>query len=326
MLALSKRPIAFLAFAALLVAIPFIVPNSYFLDIATKTWINAIVCVGLNLLVGYTGQISLGHAAFFALGGYASAILGARYGLSAPIAMLIGATVVAIVAFIIGRAILHLRGHYLAMATLGFGAIVSIVLNRELALTGGPDGMSVGPLVIAGHALPSATAGYIFAAAGLFLAVCTAIALIDSRTGRALRAINDSETASATLGIEVVTYKVRIFIVSAVFASIAGSIFAHADRFITPIEANFMRSVEFVAMVVVGGLGSIAGAVVGAFILTLLPQALAHFEELRHILTGAMLVIIIAFMPEGVMPMLASVWRNHQNILVRRKKATHGAS
>lgn len=322
----SKKTIAFPAFAILLVAVPFIVPNSYFLDIATKTWINAIVCVGLNLLVGYTGQISLGHAAFFALGGYTSAILGARYGLSAPIAMLIGAAVVALIAFIIGRAILHLRGHYLAMATLGFGAIVSIVLNRELTLTGGPDGMSVGPFDVAGYALPSAMAGYIFAAAGLFLAVWTATALIESRAGRALRAINDSEIASATLGIDVATYKVKIFVISAVFASIAGSIFAHADRFITPIEANFMRSVEFVAMVVVGGLGSIAGAVLGACILTLLPQALAHFEELRHILTGAMLVLIIAFMPEGVMPMLASVWRARKHILSRQKKATHGAS
>jgi branched-chain amino acid transport system permease protein len=320
-----KRTCTFAAFALFLAVIPAIVPNAYFLDIATKTWINAIVCVGLNLLVGYSGQISLGHAAFFALGGYASAILGARYGVPAPLAMLAGASFVAIVALIIGRAILHLRGHYLAMATLGFGAIVAIVLNRELALTGGPDGMTVGPFTVAGYSLPNALSGYVLAAVGLFIAVKTATTLIESRAGRALRAINDSEIASETLGIDVAKYKVKIFVVSAVFASVAGSIFAHADRFITPIEANFLRSVEFVAMVVVGGLGSIVGAVVGASILTLLPQALAHFEDLRHVLTGALLVGIMAFMPEGVVPMLASLWRERKILRFRREKAAYGA-
>lgn len=319
-----KRTCAFAAFALFLAVIPAVVPNAYFLDIATKTWINAIVCVGLNLLVGYSGQISLGHAAFFALGGYSSAILGARYGVPPPLAMLAGASVVGVVALIIGRAILHLRGHYLAMATLGFGAIVAIVLNRELALTGGPDGMTVGPFTVAGYALPNALSGYVLAAIGLFVAVKTGTTLIDSRAGRALRAIKDSEIASETLGIDVAKYKVKIFVVSAVFASVAGSIYAHADRFITPIEANFLRSVEFVAMVVVGGLGSIVGAVVGASILTLLPQALAHFEDLRHVLTGALLVGIMAFMPEGVVPMLASLWRERKILRFRREKTAYG--
>ena len=319
-----KQTCVFAAFALFLAVIPAVVPNAYFLDIATKTWINAIVCVGLNLLVGYSGQISLGHAAFFALGGYASAILGARYGVPAPLAMVAGASLVAVVALVIGRAILHLRGHYLAMATLGFGAIVAIVLNRELALTGGPDGMTVGPFTVAGYALPNALSGYALAAVGLFVAVKTATTLIDSRAGRALRAIKDSEIASETLGIDVAKYKVKIFVVSAVFASVAGSIYAHADRFITPIEANFLRSVEFVAMVVVGGLGSIVGAVVGASILTLLPQALAHFEDLRHVLTGALLVGIMAFMPEGVVPMLASLWRERKILRFRREKTAYG--
>lgn len=320
-----RRTCVFAAFALFLAIIPAVVPNAYFLDIATKTWINAIVCVGLNLLVGYSGQISLGHAAFFALGGYVSAILGARYGVSAPLAMVAGASLVAVVALVIGRAILHLRGHYLAMATLGFGAIVAIVLNRELALTGGPDGMTVGPFTVAGYGLPNALSGYVLAAVGLFVAVKTATTLIDSRAGRALRAIKDSEIASETLGIDVAKYKVKIFVVSAVFASVAGSIYAHADRFITPIEANFLRSVEFVAMVVVGGLGSIVGAVIGASILTLLPQALAHFEDLRHVLTGAMLVGIMAFMPGGVVPMVASLWRERKILRFRREKAAYGA-
>lgn len=307
------------AFAVFLAAIPVLAPNAYFLDIATKTWINAMVCVGLNLLVGYAGQISLGHAAFFALGGYASAILGNRYGVPAPLAMLAGAACVGVLAFLIGKAILKLRGHYLAMATLGFGAIVSIILNRELALTGGPDGMTVGPFSVAGYTLPSTLAGYILSAVGLFVSVRMAATLIASRAGRAMRALKDSEVAAETLGIDVAAYKAKVFVVSAIFASIAGSIYAHADRFITPGEANFLRSVEFVAMVVVGGLGSIPGAIVGAAFLTLLPQALASFEDLRHVLTGALLVGIMAFMPSGMFPTLASLWHT---LVASRRRAT----
>jgi branched-chain amino acid transport system permease protein len=208
------------------------------------------------------------------------------------------------------------------MATLGFGAIVSIILNRELALTGGPDGITAGPFAVAGYALPSALAGYILAAAGLFLSVRMAVTLIASRAGRAMRGLKDSEVAAEALGIDVAAYKTKVFVISAVFASVAGSIYAHADRFITPAEANFLRSVEFVAMVVVGGLGSIPGAIVGAAILTLLPQALATLEDLRHVLTGALLVGIMAFMPNGVVPTLASICRVYRGSRPRTAEAT----
>jgi branched-chain amino acid transport system permease protein len=326
MFRLKREFISLTAFAAFLIVLPLLMPNAYFLDVATKTIINAIVCVGLNLLLGYAGQISLGHAAFFALGGYATAVLGSRLSVPAPLAMLAGAVLVGVISYVIGRALLHLRGHYLAMATLGFGAIVSIILNRELAITGGPDGMPVGPFQIAGYSLPSALGGYVLAAVGLFIAVKLATSLINTRAGRALRAINDSEIAAATLGIEVAAFKVKVFVISAIFASIAGSIFAHADRFITPVEANFLRSVEFVAMVVIGGLGSVVGAIVGAIIFTLLPQMFAHFEEFRHVLTGALLICIMAFMPSGVVPTLASLWARWTDPAARGKGSVHGAA
>lgn len=326
MLKVGRRFIPLTAFAVLLMAMPLVMPNAYFLDVATKTLINAIVCVGLNLLLGYAGQISLGHAAFFALGGYASAVLGARFSVPPLLAMLIGAASVGLMSYVIGRALLHLRGHYLAMATLGFGAIVSIVLNRELAITGGPDGMAVGPFQVAGVSVPGTLGGYVLAALGLFIAVRVAMTLIDSRVGRALRAINDSEVAAATLGIDVALFKVKVFVTSAIFASIAGSIFAHADRFITPVEANFLRSVEFVAMVVIGGLGSVVGAIVGAIIFTLLPQIFAHFEEFRHVLTGALLICIMAFMPRGVVPTIASLWHSVFTSAPKPKNQAHGTA
>jgi len=296
-------------FAAALAAVPLLVPNDFFLDLITKIWVNAIVCVGLNLLLGYAGQISLGHAAFFALGGYASAILSSRHGVPPALAMAGGAIAVGLIAYLIGRAILRLEGHYLAMATLGFGAIVAIILNREIATTGGPDGISVPPFDVFGYSITGTLGAYVLSAAGLCIALRVAATLVNSRVGRALRALKDSETAARATGIDVAQYKNAVFVISAVFASIAGAIFAHADRFITPAEAGFLRSVEFVAMVVVGGLGSLAGAVVGAAIFTVLPQLFSHFDDYRHFLTGALLVGIMVFMPGGVVPSILNAWR-----------------
>jgi branched-chain amino acid transport system permease protein len=292
------------AFAVFLVLIPAVAPNSFYIDLATKACLAATVCVGLNLLVGYAGQLSLGHAAFFGLGAYCSAILGARYGVTPVLAMVAGAILVAIIAYAVARSILRLKGHYLAMATLAMGVIISIVLTREVGLTGGPDGMPVPRFTLFGYPLSGIWAGYGLAAIALLAAVRTSMVIADSRVGRALRAIRDSEIAAESAGIDVAGYKTAVFVVSAVFASIAGSIFAHADRFITPAEAGFMRSVEFAAMIVIGGLGSIGGAVVGATLLTLLPQALANFDHFRHLTTGLILIFIMIFMPAGIVPTL----------------------
>lgn len=306
------------ALGILLAAIPLVAPNDFFLDLATKIWVNAIVCIGLNLLLGYAGQISLGHAAFFALGGYASAVLTVRYGISPAFALVAGAVLVGCIAYLIGWAILRLEGHYLAMATLGFGAIFAIILNREIPVTGGPDGIVTPPFTFFGFEAAGTLGAYMLSAVGLCAALRISATLVNSRVGRGLRALKDSETAARAAGIDVVRYKNAIFVVSAVFASVAGSLYAHADRFITPAEAGFLRSVEFVAMVVVGGLGSLAGAVVGAGILTVLPQLFSHFDDYRHFLTGALLVGILVFMPSGVVPTMQSAWRRFREQRVAR--------
>ena len=138
----------FLVLTAVVLLLPLILPNRFYFDMAVKVWLNAIVCVGLNLLIGYAGQISLGHAGFFALGAYASAILTRRFEIPGLVAMLMGAAGVGLLAFLVARPILKLKGHYLAMATLGLGIIVAIVINREIWLTGGPDGVRVPALFI----------------------------------------------------------------------------------------------------------------------------------------------------------------------------------
>lgn len=305
----SARTGGLLVLAVIIAVLPLILPNKFYYDVAIKSGLNAIVCIGLNLLIGYAGQISLGHAGFFALGGYASAILTARWGWPAPVAMLVGAVAVGLIAFAVARPILRLKGHYLAMATLGLGIIVSIVINREIATTGGPDGMSVPALRLGEWRVTGAVAWYWITGFFVLLAAWLSLNLIDSGIGRALRAVHGAEVAAETSGIDTARAKAMVFVVSAVFASLAGSLFAHSERFITPAEAGFLRSIEFVTMVVLGGMASTFGSVIGAAILTVLPQLLVAFADYKHMVLGAILIGVMILMPKGLVPSLALLWR-----------------
>jgi branched-chain amino acid transport system permease protein len=294
-------------FAALLALLPLALPNAYFREVAILVGINAIVCVGLNLLIGYAGQISLGHAAFFALGGYGSAILSAQHGWPTWLSMPAAIAAVGLLALLVGRPTLRLKGHYLAMATLGVGVIVSIVLNNEDRVTGGPDGMAVPPLAAFGRALHGDGAWYWVVAAALLATVWAALNLIDSPVGRALRALHGSEVAAETVGVASARHKLRVFVASAVIAATAGALAAHHSGFITPSEASFMHSVELVTMVVFGGMASVWGAVVGAAVLTTLPQFLVVLEDYETMVLGTVLVATMVFFPRGIVPTIARV-------------------
>jgi len=293
------------ALALAMALLPWLLPNNFFFGVAILVGLNAIVCVGLNLLIGYAGQISLGHAAFFGLGAYVSAILSAQFGWEPALAMLAGAVVVGLLAFVVARPILRLSGHYLAMATLGLGVIISIVLVHETRLTGGPDGMAVPPLRLLGTEIVGARAWYWLVAGALLIAVWLALNLVDSPLGRALRGLESSEVAAESVAIDTVRTKTRVFVISAVFASVAGSLFAHYSGFLTPAEASFPRSIELVTMVVLGGMASTYGAVVGAAILTVLPQALTVFHDYEQVMLGLILMLTMVFMPKGLVPNLA---------------------
>jgi len=298
-----------LLLAAILLALPLILPNRFYYDLSVKLMINAIVCIGLNLLIGYAGQISLGHAAFFALGGYASALLAERLGFPSLLALVCSAALVGLLAYLVARPILRLKGNYLAMATLGFGIIVSILVNQELWLSGGPDGKPVQAFSLFSFSISKVEHWYFIVALALLAAVWLALNLINSAFGRALRALHSSETAAAAMAIDIAATKARVFVVSAIFAAVAGSLFAYAERFITPGEAGFIRSIELVTMVVLGGMASIYGAVVGAGVLTLLGQALANFSEYKHVILGAILVTVMVFMPLGLVPTLRHMFK-----------------
>ncbi len=303
--ATSPRGGGLLALAAVIAVLPLALGNNYFYEIAILVALNAIVCVGLNLLIGYAGQISLGHAGFFALGGYGSAILSGSHGWPSWLALPASCAAVGVLAFVVGRPTLRLKGHYLAMATLGLGIIISIVVSTEDRITGGPDGMPVSPLALFGWALRGERTWYWIAGGGLLLAVWLALNLIESPVGRALRALHGSEIAAETVGIASARYKLKAFVISAVFAAVAGALMAHYAGFITPAKASFMHSVELVIMVVFGGMASIFGAVVGAAMLTTLPQLLTVLKDYEMMVFGAVLIATMVFFPQGIVPTLS---------------------
>ncbi len=302
---LDSRTGGIVALAAVIALLPLVLVNNYFYDVAILVAMNAIACVGLNLLIGYAGQISLGHAGFFALGAYGTGILASRYGWPAWLSMPASIAAVGAIALVVGRPTLRLKGHYLAMATLGLGVIVSIVLATEDRITGGPDGMAVPPLVLFGQVVQGERTWYWIAGAALLASVWLAQNLVASPVGRALRALHGSEVAAHTAGIDSARYKLIVFVVSALFAAAAGAMTAHYAGFITPTRGSFMHSVELVIMVVFGGMASTFGAVVGAAVLTTLPQLMTVLKDYEMMVFGAVLIATMAFFPKGIVPTLA---------------------
>jgi branched-chain amino acid transport system permease protein len=293
--------------------LPFVLPNAYIIDVAIRIGLSAIVAIGLNLLMGFAGQISIGHAAFVALGAYATGIATVTFGWPPVLALCIGAVGVAILAYIIAKPILRLKGLSLAMATLGLGIIVNIVLINEVHWTGGPDGMAVGPLQVGDWVLQGETAWYTLVAVLLFIALIISLNLFSSPAGRALRALHSSEVAASVMGVDVASFKVRVFVLSAVFASIAGSLTAHYSSFITPGLSGFMPSVELATMVVVGGMASTFGAIFGAFLIVALPQIFGGIQGYEMVFFGLILMLTMIFLPKGIIPTLAHYFRRARN-------------
>jgi branched-chain amino acid transport system permease protein len=285
------------------------VANDYYFTLLNIIGINTLLVVGLNLLLGYAGQISLGHAAFFGLGAYTTGILTAIYGLSPWLALPAGLVVAGAAAFLVGIPALKLKGYYLAMATLGFGIIVSIFFNQAQELTGGPSGLSGIPsLSLAGFPLDSPDRLFLLIWPVLGVILLLSANLVDSRLGRSLRALHDSEAAAQSLGVNTSRAKLLIFVWSALYAALAGSLYAHTLNFIAPTSFNFMFSIKLVTMVVVGGMASIWGSLLGAAVLTILPELLTVFHDFEIIIFGAILMVVIIFLPRGLVRGILDLW------------------
>ena len=309
---LATRLLPAIAVAAIVIVLPWFFPSAFYYRIGALVFIFALAVVGLNLLMGFAGQVSLGHAGFLGIGAYSVAIGPTYLGVPSWLSLFAGAVLSGIVAFLVGRPILRLKGHYLAVATLGFGLLVAIVLTNEAGWTGGPDGMSVPKLTLFGWSVRGADAWYWIAGTTFVGGFILALNLMESPTGRSLQAIHDSEIASLVLGIDVASKKLTIFIISAMYASVAGSYLAMFNGPLTPDVAGFLRSIELVAMVVLGGMGSIIGSLVGAIVLVVLPQVLTVFHEYEQALLGLIVMVFMIFLRRGIVPSLAAIlkgWR-----------------
>lgn len=275
--------------------------NQYFISLLVFLGINAIATMGLSLLMGYAGQISLGHAAFLGIGAYTSGILTTKYALHPFVAFLAGIFLSAGVAFFVGKPTLRLKGHYMAVATLGFGEIVFILFNEWSPLTGGPSGLSnIPPISVGG--LPIEGATFLYLVWGIVcLLLAFSLNIINSRIGRALRAVHGSELAANAMGVDASRYKLQVFVLSAVYASMAGSLYAHFLAFISPNAFGLMFSILLLMMVVVGGTQTLWGALLGAAILTLLPEYLRSLEDFEVLAYGAILLSVLLFMPQGIL-------------------------
>lgn len=320
---LHRTGLTVAALSLALIFFPFFEDNPYTLGLTNQIAITAIVVLGLNLFIGYAGQISLGHAAFFGLGAYGSAVATVTFGLSPWLAMALVASGVGAVALLIGIPILRLSGHYLAMATLGFNFVIHTVLLQWDEVTGGPSGFAGIPYLNIGEFFfdTPVRLHYLLWA---FVMVCMLLCLnlIRSGVGRGLAAVAGDETAAAALGVNTHAAKTKVFVLSAVLASLAGSLFAHCFSYVSPDTFNIFASTDMAIMVVIGGMGSVWGSIFGTAFITLLPEWMDAFETYKDFVHGGILVLVLMFLPQGLITGLIETVR----IRLALRRRAHAAA
>lgn len=314
----------FIVFSILILFLPLLLRESYHVSIASYTGIYTIVTVGLALLMGYAGQISLGQAAFFGIGAYSSAVLTTQYSLNPWVALLVSILLPAVVAFIMGQTLSRLNGYYLAIATLALGIIVHTVFVELKGVTKGSSGLyGIPKLEIFNFTISAGVSYYyliwLFALAVIFLS----LNIINSRVGRALRSIHGSEVASRSLGVNTGSFKMQVLIISAMFAGLAGFLYTHMHYSINPSSFGIDTSILFVTMVVLGGVKSIWGAILGTSLVFLIKLSINTLgtkysfitSEFEHVIFGAILMAVIIFMPEGLFPTIIKLFKKKSSKL-----------
>jgi len=272
--------------------------NRYYLGIAVDVGVNIILAVSLNLINGHTGQFSLGHAGFMAVGGYTAAKLTLVFGAAVPPAMqpllflaaiLLGGTVAAVAGLAVGIPSLRLRGDYLAIVTLGFGEIIRVIFQTS-EFFGAATGLTgITKMTTLGWA-------WAFAAITVYVVAC----IVNSTYGRGFIAVHDDEIAASAMGINPTRYKVTAFVIGAFFAGIAGALYAHHKLVLKPDGFDFVKSIEIVVMVILGGMGRTAGVILAAIILTILPELLRPVAEYRMIIYSLLIIALMLTRPQGL--------------------------
>lgn len=289
----------FLLLLVSLLAVPFAVDN-YWVDVAVLSGIYVILALGLNVIVGYAGLLNLGFAAFYAIGAYSYALLNTMFGIGFWSALPLSVVITTAAGFLLAFPALRLRGDYLAIVTLGFGEIVRLVLNNWDSVTKGPNGISgIDAPSFFGVTLGNLSSYYYLVLFFVLVTVFVMRRVEDSKIGRAWIAIREDEIASSAMGISTMRYKLYACAFGAFWAGIAGCLFAAKMRFVSPESFSFMESVLMLCMVIIGGIGSIAGVIVGAVVLVFLPELLREAQLYRMVAVGCGLVFLMVFRPQG---------------------------
>ncbi len=285
--------------------VPFVIQSNYVMRVVIYICLYVVLALGLNVVMGFTGLLNIGHAAFYATGAYTTAILMTSYGtsfwLTIPIGMVLGMSL----GILLGFPTLRVRDDYLAMVTLGFGQIVYIVANNWMALTRGPRGIPGIPAPRIGFSrwhlvIDSYPAYYYLILFFVFLSVYACIKVRDSRVGLAWMAIREDEDVAAVMGINLVFYKTLSFGFSAALGALAGSFFAAFQSFVSPNSFTILESVIIITIPILGGLGSITGTIIGAIIMIAAPEVFRSASEYRMVALGAFMVLMMVFKPEGL--------------------------
>lgn len=295
----------------------------YFQYTINLAGVYMIVAVGLNLLLGYTGQISIGHAAFLCIGAYTSALLVMKLHWSFWLAIPLAGIVSCLIGLFLGLPALRLHGHYLAIATLGFGVVVTQVMST-LSFTGGYSGIMPPPPTLLGQTVRSDLVKYYIVLFFLGLAFLIATNVIKSRTGRAFMAIRDSEIAAMAMGVNISKYKLISFGLSAFLTGIAGGLYAHLVGFISPTDFHLGMSLNFFAMIVIGGMGTLRGSIYGAIFMTLIPEFFSRIQNLPSVLMGVSIILVTLFLPGGIVTLEGKIWGLFKKIRPGKSKLQSG--
>ena len=318
---LWRRLARLILLVAIVAAAPLVAPSYMISPLLVTVGLNVMVCMALSLAMGYAGLISLGHGAFFGVGAYASALLAIRADWPAPLAVVGAVVLTALMALLVAGPTLRLKGHYLAVATLGIALVAEMVMIAWSGLTGGPDGLNDIPaLWMNAGAYPSDLACYAVVWTVVFLAGGLMAAIVRSPVGLALRALRDDELAARCLGSRTSWLKTRVFVFSAAVTALAGALYAHLFGAISPAEFNIMLSVRLVPMLAIGGITSLRGAAIGAVALSLLPEALSLLgqaagrydtSDIELLCYALILVAVMILWPGGIVGALHRLRRRH---------------
>jgi len=297
-----QKRIATLIFAALVLILPYMLSaNAYVLRTVTMAMIYMVLALSLNIILGFAGQLSMGHAAFYGVGAYVTALLSVNFHVSFWIALPASAAVSSLFGLLLGLPTLRLKGDYLAITTIGFAEIVRLVLVNWIELTRGPAGIpGIAPPSILGFKMTSGPAAYYLILLFVICTVFISMRLRKSRLGRGLIAVRDDEVAAEAMGIKTVRLKVMAFVLGSALAGAAGSFFAAYIRYVNPDNFNYSQSVLILCMVVLGGIGSVPGTIAGAGILTALPEVLRDVSTYRYAIYGLLLIMMMIVRPQGM--------------------------